>query len=357
MMLTTILSISETASENIMGTQFFWFYDVLLFAIVLGFIVACAKKGFISVAFGVISGLIAIILAYAISAPIADAVYDSMFEPKISGEINNSVSNTVSNVFPLNTSNIKYDEIVVNGQSLNSMIKTESKGLVSYDLTSVDLSKTGITKEQLFSLGMSQDTNIKNINAGTLTLSKDEADENKLGQWVFAKVISSNITTSWLQNLYNDITGIINNIVPGFITQSSPEGADALTKIIKSMTEAGTADLGAALSKNVIKPIMNVPIRALIILILFAILSIVFSFLAKAFRNVNKLPLIGPVNTVLGAVFGFVQAVIVIMLICVILQLTVSLTGNTIIFMNTQTIDKSIVFRYIYNFKLFNLLV
>ena len=89
---------------------------------------------------------------------------------------------------------------------------------------------------------------------------------------------------------------------------------------------------------------------------LFALLMCVLNLATKALKVLNKIPVIGGVNVILGVVLGAVEAAITVFLVCIGVQVTVTLTDNSLIFLNTMTIDQTILFRHVYYFDFLNFL-
>ena len=68
------------------------------------------------------------------------------------------------------------------------------------------------------------------------------------------------------------------------------------------------------------------------VIIAFILLIIIFSILLwllqKLLKNVNKIPVFGPANRILGGVFGLLLALLIIGVICYLVALIISLPGE-----------------------------
>ena len=87
--------------------------------------------------------------------------------------------------------------------------------------------------------------------------------------------------------------------------------------------------------------------------ILYIVLSFVVSVIAKALGIINKVPLIGGLNKILGGVFGLLNAGIWCYILAGVVGLFIGLTNGNIDFMNNQIIDKTVLFKLIYQLSPF----
>lgn len=85
------------------------------------------------------------------------------------------------------------------------------------------------------------------------------------------------------------------------------EGSDstvaALTEQIANGDYSGT-DAAKLLNENIAKPVCEAVLRAVLFLMLFAVLGGVFDWLAKVLSKLFKVPIVKNVNALLGGVFG-----------------------------------------------------
>ena len=101
---------------------------------------------------------------------------------------------------------------------------------------------------------------------------------------------------------------------------------------------------------------MLVPLRTIIFVVLFILIFIILSILIKATSVINKLPLIGQLNSLLGGVAGLLQGLVIVFIVVIIAHMAAEPTNNTLIFLNDMTINKSFAFSKIYNFSFLDFL-
>ena len=82
------------------------------------------------------------------------------------------------------------------------------------------------------------------------------------------------------------------------------------------------------------------------------ILRLIIGPVSNAFRAVNKIPIVGPVNVLFGGVLGAVEGAVVVYVISIVIKAVVNVTGSSLIFLNTQTINMTKLFIKFYNFDI-----
>jgi uncharacterized membrane protein required for colicin V production len=85
----------------------------------------------------------------------------------------------------------------------------------------------------------------------------------------------------------------------------------------------------------------------------FLILVVIVKQIAKLFTFVDKIPLIGTLNTALGGVLGAVEAVIILCVIAVFAHAFVMLSGDLLPVVNSTVFEKSFLMRFFYNMTAF----
>ena len=154
------------------------------------------------------------------------------------------------------------------------------------------------------------------------------------------------------------ISGGISNTVNNFLVEkaeifdmsiSTEEEKDAFieTGLKEALTKASIPDIIHEPITNVIKDKINIPVgetrtvgrvigdsigHYVCVIIAFILLIIIFSILLwllqKLLKNVNKIPVFGPANRILGGVFGLLLALLIIGVICYLVALIISLPGE-----------------------------
>ena len=345
-----------------MGTQFFWFFDIVLVAIAVGTIVKAARKGFVASIVGFVAIFVSFIIAFPLSDTISAAVYDNIIEDALVTEMNNTIGESIDSSVVAQLDKIEMSKATLNGYKLSDITLTpDSAGRINLDLSALNLSETGISDMDLSVFGMDSKTvDYSSINLGTVQISQSELEQYGIETMILANLLTNKISTG---TLYGNICSAVEqmaNSVPqlmGDFSQSINAGdQSAIKSIVLSIIEAEADDFAESILDNTVKPVLLVPVRALIFFVLFALLMFVLNLVVKALKIVNKIPVLGGLNVLLGIVLGTVEAVITIFIVCIGVQVVVTLTNNSLIFLNTMTIDQTVLFRYVYYFDFLNFL-
>jgi hypothetical protein len=343
-----------------MGTQFSWFYDIVLIAIIVGFTFRGFKKGFVSTVVGLAAVIVAFIVGLILSGLLASAIYNGVIRKNAVNYIEQNIGSIAGTesfaMLPsLDLSKIMLNETDNNDEIVRSFPLSEIDatpdhvGNIDIDLSNVDLSNTGIAELDLELFGLTAEE-LASVNAGRAVITAAELTDSDFETLVLAKVLANTMQNSAEYDEIADAAVAVGSFAPQL--SGSGTAGEAVTRAIAALieSEAGGSVSGALLD-NIIAPLIIVPLRTLIFFILFAIICIVMSIIAKKMEIVNKIPLIGTVNSVLGGTIGLVKALVIVFLVCIGLNILITVTGNAIIFINTMTINESAIFKHIYNFN------
>jgi len=337
-----------------MGTQFSWFYDILVVAIVLGITFRCYKRGFVSSVVSLVSVLAGFIIALVLSGIIAPVIFDSFIRERAENQINESLDDMIDTSALLGLSGLDTSRILIGGVPIREISRTpDNVGNVNLDLTDVNLSNTGIDRLNLNYFGLSED-GLTSVNAGRTVITTSELSASEFETLVLARVLSSSIQhNSAGYKALEDAAETVGGILP----QMSGGTFNPVSRLFVTAIESGETGkrgLTDVLIDSLVAPLIILPLRTLIFFVIFGIISIVLSLVARTLSIVNRIPIVGRVNTALGIVIGVFKSAIVVFLVCIGVNILIGITGNSIIFLNTMTIDESYIFRHVYNIDLIN---
>ncbi|MCL1824018.1 MAG: hypothetical protein FWG44_07420 [Oscillospiraceae bacterium] len=336
-----------------MGTQFYWFYDILIIAVFLGITFKCYKKGFISSLFGLIAVLVAFTAGLFLSGIMAAAIYNGFIKERVSDYIDKHIeelsgSETLSKLSEVDTS-----KILLKGEPVSEInITRDSIGNIEMDLSEMDLSGTGLDKLDLHFLGIGQELagELSAVNGGKIVITSSELAKNNLEDLILAKALTNTLQSNIEFEVIGEAAQTVGNLLPQLSNNFNNGVNSAVSEVIVTMIQSGGSGINTAILDNLITPVIMLPLRTLIFFILFAIICVALSILTRSLSIVNRIPIVGTVNSLLGIVIGVLQAAIVVFIICIGISILITLTGNSIIFINTMTIEESLLFKHIYNF-------
>ena len=344
-----------------MGTEFFWFYDVILAAVLAGLIFVGAKRGFIRMVLSLAAIIVSFVLALLISDGVASWIYDGFISKPLEQTISETVNDALGDNVVTQLGKVEMDKAKVNGKTLDKLMeqKPDNAGKITVDLSNVDLSKTGISKIDLSSIGLdSSEVDYSHINLGVVQIYENDVEKHGIENVLLTEVLAQNIKNSEVADSVNELIEQVAESVPALgLEGKTIEDIDngMVNKIVISVVES-SGNPGKAVLDNVAKPIVLVPVRTIVFIILFFLILIVLSVIIKATSIVNKLPLIGKLNSLLGGVLGLVEGLVILFIIVIVAHMATAVTNNTLIFLNEMTINKSFAFSWVYNFSFLDFL-
>lgn len=345
-----------------MGTSFFWFYDIVLLAIIAGVTFRSVKKGGVGVIISTVAVIVAFIVAFFGSNAISGLVYTNYIEEPLMEYIDESIDNALGeNIFD-EFERIDMSKAVVGGQFLGNIELTpDSSGEITLDLSDIDLTETGMQNADLKVFGITEDFDYSLVKVGNVEISAAELEDRSIESIVLARVLTASIKqTGALLGVLEDIGAKLSEAVPlvfgSYSEEISKGNNEIIYNLVLSITDLSYENQGESVIANIIDPVVIVPLRIILFLILFSVVSVVLEALANASKIINRIPVISSANELLGGILGLVKAAVIIFVICIGIQFLISVTNDSLVFINTGTIQETIFFKYIYNLDLLNLL-
>lgn len=342
-----------------MGTEFFWFYDVILAAILIGMMFIGAKKCFVRMVLRLCAFAASFVIALMISSGVSGWIYDSFISKPLEQTISTSINDALGDNVVTQIGKIDMEKAKINGKSIDSLeLKSDKAGKVTVNLGNVNLSNTGISKVDLTSFGVDKNTDYSNIDLGSVQIYESDIEKYGIENMILTEVLAQNIKNSEVADSVNEIIDKVGETVPALdLKGKTIEDIDSgtINSVVVSVVQS-SGNPGKAVLDNVAKPIVLVPLRTIIFVVLFILIFIILSIIIKATSVINKLPLIGKLNSLLGGVAGLLQGLVIVFIVVIIAHMAVELTNNTLIFLNDMTINKSFAFSKIYNFSFLDFL-
>lgn len=344
-----------------MGTSFFWFYDIVLLAVIAGVTFRSMKKGGVGVIISTVAIIIAFIVAFVGSNAISGAIYTNYIEEPLMDYIDEKVDGALGENVLSDLQKIDMSKAVVGGQFLGNMELTpDSSGEITLDLSDIDLTETGMQDIDLTVFGIGENFDYSLVKVGNVEISENELKERSIESIVLARVLTANLQSGELFTAFEDIGKEISEAIPVVFADYSEEishgNSDIIYNLVLSVTDMGYENHGKAVLSNIIDPIVIVPLKIILFLLIFTIVAVILEGIANASKIINRIPVISSANEILGGILGIVKAAIIILVICIGVQFLISVTEDSLVFINTSTIQETVFFKHIYNLDLINLL-
>ncbi len=296
-----------------MGTQFSWFYDVALIGVVIAYIYLGGKRGFLRTFVLLVGYIVSIAGAYFISDAVSPVVYDKFVKERA--------------------------EEVVADNILNFSIKDQIRSSIK---------KQGITIEI-------PDEQIDNIINSTDDLS--QGFSNYVG--AYSDAFSQQELEDMLGNAFNNesllnklkekLPESIYNKIEDYIGTSTTK----ITEIVRILNNPNNEERAEEITDILFRPFAVSAIKFIVFMLAFALLMIIFRFISGLFKKFYLIPIAGQINSLLGAVLGLCQGLFIIFVVTLVIKIIIALMGNDLLFINEPTIEKTMLFRRIYEFNLF----
>ncbi len=297
-----------------MGSQFWWFYDVIVVAVALVCIFIGSRKGVMKGVFGFVSVIIAAVLAYVISGAVGDTVS--------SGLVCESNAKKISESIDESTFMTKYINYLEN---------------MGYSV-SIDENKLGAALDKGEEMEEAVVFYLNSVNGHSL--DKKEVLLEKMHEGY--GVILSDIVSKSL----NEFAAVKTKE----IISEKPEMMTELIPMLRDEEQIYQASL--YISKNMAAPAYNIIGRLVSYLVIFAVIALGLLLGINAFFSHKEVDAIGVVSHVSGGIFGLFTAAGIVFAIAVWVRVSAITGNNEMLFFNNDVVEKTYLFKYFYDFAM-----
>ena len=338
-----------------MGSEFFWFLDIAVLGILAANLYRGAKKGAVAVLISAVAAIAAFIAAFAFNGVISEKIYDSFIRSNVEDYMSEKLGDSINKEMIKGLSETDMSEALVNGTYLRDIqIKYDDKRHADLDMSAVDLTRTGVQYADLSGFGIDEYFDWSYVKLGHLDVTETEVNKYGLGNIVLARIIAANLTSLTVTRAFTDIGDKLADTVSPSLrslgSSLSSGSTDAVYSFMVSILTVADQTFGDRIMDDIITPTVMIPLRAIMFCILFALVMLILGLIANATKVINKIPVVSSVNGVLGALLGLVEGLVIIFLLCIIIKLLISLCGDSLVFLNRNTIDRTYLFRHLYSF-------
>lgn len=296
-----------------MGTQYSWFYDVIVAAIALVCIFIGSKKGVMKSVFAFVGIMIAVFLSYAISG---------------------TVSETISN------------GAVSDGNSKKLLKNVDTETFIS-DYT-----------EYLEHMGYS--IVVKEEKVEAIFQNKEENIDEALAKYI------NNINghpvdekDALIEKIREGYAVIINDLVSKSLSKYAAETAaqqiradssgmqELLPMLMESDNLRPATDF---IAENYIAPAYYTITRLISFIVMFVFIALLLVFSVNAYFGRREVAAIGVTSHVAGGIFGLITSIFIIFAVAVSVRIWAITGNNEMLFFNNDSVDRSYVFKYFYDF-------
>lgn len=342
-----------------MGAEFAIVYDIVIAAIIIFMFFSGWRKGFAKVILSMAAVIAAFGAALMFSGPIAEWVYDTYIEKPASEKLDETVDSAFSAIHLGGLSDLDFAMVKISGRYAGEIVPDYAgTNSVTFDLSELDFSETGFTEEDIQQLGLDSDFDISDVNAKSANFTKSEIDQYGLGKLVTAQFAAICLIGNNSFDSFNALFESVEKYIPGGLVYASSDNiaVSAVRKLAVSMLESGDS-IRDSMMNGIIRPNCIIIIRTIAFALIFAIVSTVIGIVANASKLLEKIPVIGKANSLLGGIAGACQGLVIVFVVCLATRLAVSLCEGNAIMFNQSVIDSTYLFKIFYEADFLNFLI
>lgn len=144
--------------------------------------------------------------------------------------------------------------------------------------------------------------------------------------------------------IVSELTNAIESLPPLFSGILS-SGSAGLPGALPSIINPDMGEIAMQLTDTFFAPMAIMVLRSVFFFLIFAASLFLVKLFAKAFTGLNYIPLIGPVNALLGGAVGILEAFLFLYIFAMILNFVLILTGNSVPFITQESIESTYLFK------------
>lgn len=155
----------------------------------------------------------------------------------------------------------------------------------------------------------------------------------------------------------SDAVDDVYNGMPEFMSSylnSSGFEKEKITDSLSGFSSGSYAELSSGIVDALVKPIVVNLLEAIVFLLALLICSAAVRILMRALRSVKRVPVIGPLNSLLGGVLGILQAALIIYILAAAVKIFILCTGNANGIINESVVENTYIFNIFYKYNLFS---
>ena len=284
--------------------------DIIVVLIIVLTALSGYRKGFVKYVIGTLSTLVVVVAAFLATNIVTPIIYESYVQPKVLNYLSErvdtvNVADIVSKEIEKSGINAKLSE-----KQLNNLLKSDN------DISN-EISKA--VKEQ----GIS--------NAQTEKLEKK---------------LDSFFENSFIVNLGN----VFEKLNISQINKNLDYNKNMAFDTVRAMAKGDNSLAAKYLEQNLMRGIVQSWLKVIIFIVLIFVFSLLIRLALKATSILNHLPLANGVNRFFGILIGLTKGILIIGIVSIVFHLLIDSSGDSLTKINTEIIDKSYVFKHIYDF-------
>lgn len=141
------------------------------------------------------------------------------------------------------------------------------------------------------------------------------------------KMVESRLAGADMDTLPSALYALIKALPQGLLAAAGFE-KETLTEHLRQLVIGNQAGAAGIIADVVVQPILVLLLKMVLFLLIFWIVMFFVNKLVWMFYGINRVPVIGSVNRVLGLAVGFLEAAVVMLVVAVLLSILASFSVN-----------------------------
>lgn len=292
-----------------MGAHLWWFYDVIVIAVILVCAFITVKKGMMKAIVSLVGYILSVIIAMSVSSSVTALLYNRIIMPSNVKKLDSSLGNVD---IPEELANY------INALGYNIFVD-------KYELSNIFMSGKNIDNE---------------IYKYANNINNKKVDEKGI----------------FINKLHEGYAVVVNKVVSRELNEFA---ADAAAETVRNnpedfhnvLTRLGDPDNKKPAAEYIASNYITKPYKSmvkLIVMLIFLAIMIFVTMLASRGSANNDIMEPGLVRHTVCGIIGIAKGVVILFAIAVVVRLYILLGSNKMMFFNRDVIDNTYIFKYIY---------
>ncbi len=167
---------------------------------------------------------------------------------------------------------------------------------------------------------------------------------DRISPTVFENFFKQGLIEKITQTVQERGTSGLTMLVESFSSILPGGMADEVTRSLQDILGSGAPDLAVRIVDTILTPLIVPMITVVLFFIAFAVCKLVISMLVAVLTNINKIPVIGSVNELLGILVGVAGGVLNVVLLLCLIWAVVAITNNNLPVLNNDMLSGSMMY-------------
>ena len=167
---------------------------------------------------------------------------------------------------------------------------------------------------------------------------------DRISPTVFENFFKQGLIEKITQTVQERGTSGLTMLVESFSSILPGGMADEVTRSLQDILGSGAPDLAVRIVDTILTPLIVPMITVVLFFIAFALCKLVISMLVAVLTNINKIPVIGSVNELLGILVGVAGGVLNVVLLLCLIWAVVAITNNNLPVLNNDMLSGSMMY-------------